>query len=187
MMDSYNLSWKLAYTLFGLTPQGPELLNSYEFERKEIARELIDFDTKFSAMFSGKMSSGKEGQEAEMSLTHEQFLEVFSTGSGFTSGCGIQYQESKLVQHFKRGSSELSTTQDLLNGKLCAGRRLINAKVIRHADGNPRDLQDGKQELPCDTILANSSYTNNDLRLSIHRSLSHTSALFDRSPQPLRL
>jgi phenol 2-monooxygenase len=88
MMDSFNLSWKLAYHLNGLVPPGIEgirgsikLLDSYEDERREIARELIDFDHKFSSMFSGKFNLDGD----ETGLTHEQFLEVFSTGNGFTS------------------------------------------------------------------------------------------------------
>lgn len=145
MMDSYNLSWKLAHSLLGITANATDLLDSYELERKQIARELIEFDAKFSSMFSGKMGSETEGEGS--SLTHEQFLEVFSKGSGFTSGCGIEYPQSKLVQQHGNMTKDLNTTQELLNGKLCAGRRLINAKVIRHADGNPRDLQDGKWEL----------------------------------------
>jgi len=148
MMDSFNLSWKLAYHLNGLVPPGGqgtngsiELLNSYEDERREIARELIEFDHQFSSMFSGQI--GAEGEEE--GLTHEQFLEVFSTGNGFTSGCGIEYPDSDLVLK-ERANSPVHGT-DFLSGVLRPGRRLLNVRVIRHADGNPRDLQDGME--PC--------------------------------------
>lgn len=84
---------KLAYHVNGLVPTpsdgshaSVELLNSYELERRKIAQELIEFDHKFSSIFSGQI--GTEGEEK--GLTHEQFLEVFSTGNGFTSGCGIE-------------------------------------------------------------------------------------------------
>ena len=146
MMDSYNLSWKLVYHLNGLIPTSPrssgasvELLNSYEFERRQIARELIEFDTRFSSMFSG--SIGKE--EDDKGLTHEQFVEVFSTGNGFTSGCGIEYSESHSI--CKQAPAESNPIQgtDYLGGNLRPGRRLLSVRVIRHADGNPRELQDG--------------------------------------------
>jgi phenol 2-monooxygenase len=142
MMDSYNLAWKLIYSLNGLTPlssqTGDKVLDTFETERLTVAKQLIAFDKEFSSMFSGKIGSedGKEG------LTHEQFLEVFSTGNGFTSGCGIEYPANVIV--------ETTTTDGLINGKdylsgvLRPGRRLLNVKVKRHADGCKRDLQDGR-------------------------------------------
>jgi hypothetical protein len=61
MMDSYNLAWKLVYSLHGLTP-GPletaksdPVLDTYHQERHTIAQQLIDFDRAFSSMFSGKI------------------------------------------------------------------------------------------------------------------------------------
>ncbi|MCJ1472380.1 hypothetical protein MMC13_001027 [Lambiella insularis] len=145
MMDSYNLSWKLAYHLQSLTAGSPkngnssiELLNSYEHERREIARGLIDFDTKFSSMFSGHI--GVNGEEE--GLTHEQFLDVFSAGNGFTSGCGIEYPASDLTLKNARVRVNPVTGTDYLAGTLRPGRRLLSVRVIRHADGNPRELQD---------------------------------------------
>lgn len=140
MMDSYNLSWKLIHSLNGLTPtggSGDKVLDTFETERQTIAQELIAFDKEFSSMFSGKIGAG-DGQE---SLTHEQFLEVFSTGNGFTSGCGIEYPENLLVE--KAILDGVVQGTDYLSGVLRPGRRLLNVKVKRHADGVRRDLQDG--------------------------------------------
>ncbi|KAL3473528.1 FAD binding domain-containing protein [Aspergillus californicus] len=141
MMDSYNLAWKLVYSLHGLTPglseksQDP-ILDTYHLERHTIAQQLIDFDRAFSSMFSGKIAS-EDGIE---SLTHEQFLEVFSRGNGFTSGCGIEYPENVTVE--KATGQNPITGTDYLHGILCPGRRLRNVHVKRFADGNRRDLQD---------------------------------------------
>ena len=147
MMDSYNLSWKLVYHLNGLVPissqragASVDLLNSYEFERREIARELIEFDTKFSSMFSGSIGT----EDDDKGLTHEQFVEVFSTGNGFTSGCGIEYSESDSIWKEARTERNPVHGTDYLGGNLRPGRRLLSARVIRHADGNPRELQDGQ-------------------------------------------
>ncbi|PMD54150.1 phenol monooxygenase [Hyaloscypha bicolor E] len=139
MMDSYNLSWKLIHSLHGLTPAskpGDKILDTFETERQTIAQELIAFDKEFSSMFSGKIGAG-DGQEC---LTHEQFLEVFSTGNGFTSGCGIEYPENLLVE--KASSEGIVHGRDYLSGILRPGRRLLNVKVKRHTDGARRDLQD---------------------------------------------
>ncbi|XMA14698.1 hypothetical protein WAI453_007489 [Rhynchosporium graminicola] len=138
MMDSYNLSWKLMHSLNGLSPNSQSrntVLDTFETERLTIAKELIAFDKEFSSMFSGKI--GTEGTEG---LTHEKFLMVFSTGNGFTSGCGIEYPGNSLVQIIT--PEGLVMGSDHLSGVLKPGRRLLNVKVKRHADGCRRDLQD---------------------------------------------
>jgi len=165
MMDSYNLAWKLAHEIDGLVPDSTSLLQTYESERRAIAQELIAFDTEFSSMFSGKMGSveakagGEEGELEEeakkdadadgeaKALTHEQFLEVFSKGNGFTSGCGIEYAEGLLVEHTPTAENPIDGT-DYLAGVLRPGRRLLNVKVCRFADSNPRNLQDGTSTSP---------------------------------------
>ncbi|CBF78088.1 hypothetical protein AN8756.2 [Aspergillus nidulans FGSC A4] len=149
MMDSYNLAWKLIYSIHGLTPGALDsakpdpVLDTYHLERHTIAQQLIDFDRAFSSMFSGKIGSGDGIGQA---LTHEQFLEVFSTGNGFTSGCGIEYPANITVEKFTDKSTRRNPIKgtDYLSGILCPGRRLLNVKVKRFADGNRRDLHDGR-------------------------------------------
>lgn len=145
MMDSFNLAWKLAYSVNGLSPvshkntSSPDtILDTYETERRTIAQQLIEFDRSFSSMFSGKIgTAGAAGSK----LTHDQFLEVFRTGNGFTSGCGIEYPESTLVD--KSMDYNVIRGTDYLAGVLRPGRRLLNVKLKRHADGCHVDLHDG--------------------------------------------
>jgi 2-polyprenyl-6-methoxyphenol hydroxylase-like FAD-dependent oxidoreductase len=54
MQDTYNLGWKLGLVCKGIAR--PDILSTYELERKQIAKDLIAFDQKFSKMFSGKPS-----------------------------------------------------------------------------------------------------------------------------------
>ncbi|OJJ85149.1 putative phenol monooxygenase [Aspergillus glaucus CBS 516.65] len=139
MMDSYNLAWKLIYSIYGLTPDPEALLDTYHSERHTIAQQLIDFDRTFSSMFSGQMGS----EDGNQGLTHEEFQTVFSTGNGFTSGCGIEYPESLLVNRtLEKERKDPIQGTDRLSGMLYPGRRLLNVQVKRHADGNRRDLQD---------------------------------------------
>ena len=144
MMDSYNLSWKLAHTLHNLVPRPKSnenpVLGTFEMERLNVARQLIDFDSKFSSMFSGQIG----GEDASVkALTHEEFVTVFKEGSGFTSGCGIEYGNSALVKHAGGIKEGPVTRHDPLNGTLHAGRRILDVKVRRYADANLRHLQDG--------------------------------------------
>lgn len=148
MMDSYNLAWKLAYSIHGLTLKGgsgePDpILDTYQAERHTIAQQLIDFDRAFSSMFSGKIGASEDGVGG---LTHEEFLQVFSRGNGFTSGCGIEYPENMTVLRELAGGKNPITGEDYLSGILRPGRRLLNVRAMRHADGYHRDLQDGKDE-----------------------------------------
>lgn len=145
MMDSYNLAWKLAHEVHGLSPRnsGPSVLSTYGEERSEIAKMLIEFDTKFSSMFSGKIGPDSSVDE----LTHGQFLKVFSDGSGFTSGCGIEYSPSILVQAPAVDGDYPVTRDDYLQGVLKPGRRLLDSIVRRYADANLRHLQDGRARL----------------------------------------
>lgn len=145
MMDSYNLAWKLAYSIHGLTPENAQdqpdsILDTYHTERHTIAQELIEFDRAFSSMFSGKIGASEDGVEG---LTHEEFLEVFSRGNGFTSGCGIEYPENIAVDRALEGDKNPINGTDYLSGILRPGRRLLNVRLVRHADGYRRDLQDG--------------------------------------------
>ena len=59
--------------------QLPSLSNihaQYEFERRKYAQDLIAFDKKFSALFSGKPKS----EEYADGVTHEEFLQyAFAT------------------------------------------------------------------------------------------------------------
>jgi hypothetical protein len=146
MMDSYNLAWKLAYAIQGLTPSGASgepdpLLDTYHIERHTIAQQLIEFDRDFSSMFSGKIGASEDGIGG---LTHDQFLDVFSRGNGFTSGCGIEYPDNMAVVRGLEGDQNPIKGSDYLSGILRPGRRLLNVRLIRHADGYRRDIQDGK-------------------------------------------
>ncbi|KAI2672723.1 hypothetical protein CBS147355_8050 [Penicillium roqueforti] len=146
MMDSYNLAWKLIYHINGLAPEpsGPSptpLLETYQTERHEIAQQLIDFDRKFYTMFSGQMGA-TEG------LTQEEFQQAFKLGNGFTSGCGVEYPENMLVIRDEldngvegRRSNPIQGTE-YISGILRPGRRLLNVRLLRHADGWQRDIHD---------------------------------------------
>jgi phenol 2-monooxygenase len=146
MMDSYNLSWKLIHSIHGLTPRSAKgtpdcILETFEQERVGVARQLIDFDSKFSSMFSGQIGSKDPSLK---DLTHEEFLKVFSEGSGFTSGCGLEYEPSAIVKSSGGPKGNPVTKHEPLKGTLTEGRRLLDVQVRRYADANLRHLHDGR-------------------------------------------
>lgn len=180
MMDSYNLSWKLAYHINGLTPSTEEnpspLLDTYQAERHEIAQQLIDFDRKFSTMFSGKVG-------AIENLTQEEFQQAFRKGNSFTSGCGIEYPKNLIVVRDDNNNfTSPVKVSDYVSGVLRPGRRLLNVQALRHADGNERNIHDG-EEIPRMTVRTDQQLTGDIDILSTgrFRILSLTSTdLLDR-------
>lgn len=129
--DVTLIVWKLTQVLRGWAK--PELLKTvcsspshhkirlsfyqYEFERRKYAQDLIAFDKRFAALFSGKVKTSSNDSEG---ITHAEFLElalstsspnlnqgqalmecmsrVFQTFGGFTSGIGIHYAPSSIVR-----------------------------------------------------------------------------------------
>jgi len=144
MMDSYNLAWKLAHSINGLTPRlqsgtSDPVLETFGEERVDVARQLIEFDTTFSHLFSGKIAT----DSSTSGLSHEEFLRVFKEGSGFTSGCGLQYRSSIICKVPTKPLLTKSLTHDFLNGTLTVGTRLLNTEVRRYADATTRQIHDG--------------------------------------------
>lgn len=184
MMDSYNLAWKLMYHINGLAPTSTDiekptpLLETYQTERHEIAQQLIDFDRKFSTMFSGQMGA-TEG------LTQEEFQQAFKLGNGFTSGCGVEYSKNMIVTREESGGTKNPVQgTEYLSGILKPGRRLLNVRLLRHADGWQRDIHDGTPSKLTATANGNGkkNLTIQNRRYAFHRPISHLVPHIDRSP-----
>ncbi|KAI0517065.1 FAD binding domain-containing protein [Xylaria bambusicola] len=112
MQDTYNLGWKLGLVCKKILRR--EVLSTYEFERKQIAKELIAFDHKFSRLFSGRPA--KDIMD-ETGVSMEEFSNAFNMShmvrivvirappemdytnhsSQFTSGIGVNYKSSALT------------------------------------------------------------------------------------------
>ncbi|OJJ79210.1 uncharacterized protein ASPGLDRAFT_70227 [Aspergillus glaucus CBS 516.65] len=186
MMDSYNLAWKLAYQVNGLTPASGDLktpdplLDTYQIERQANAQQLIDFDRKFSTIFSGQVDS------AESAMSHAEFVQTFNTGNGFTSGCGVEYNDSMVVvKEFPTGSSDPIQGSDYLSGILRPGCRLLNVKLVRHADGWHRDIQDDLESTGRFRILCLTSSDLLDSSGTSAKSLIAITMLIERFPGSL--
>jgi phenol 2-monooxygenase len=133
MNDTHNLAWKLALVIKGLAY--PDILKTYEFERRNYAKQLIEFDRKFAKLFADKPAQTAE----EAGVTHEEFLDAFQTFGGFTSGIAIQYGPSLVTAH--------SLENQALAEGLPIGRSFSSQIVVRHADARPFHLHD---QMPSD-------------------------------------
>ena len=116
--DAVNLAWKLAAVLHGRA--NPRLLETYNTERGHIARQLIEFDTRFAELFgdSSKIDS-------------PEFREMWQRNQGFTSGLDQQYPSNPLVND---DVSNASISKEALV-PITPGKRLLPMNLIRNIDG----------------------------------------------------
>jgi phenol 2-monooxygenase len=120
MHDSVNLAWKLNLVIRDLAI--PELLSTYESERRKIAQDLIDFDTEHVKAFAA-------GDEA--------LGRNFDENIGFIAGVGTEYATNNILN--------LPLSDDssrFLSGSLKPGAILTPpTQVTRYIDANPVHLQ----------------------------------------------
>ncbi|OMP87688.1 Phenol 2-monooxygenase, partial [Diplodia seriata] len=152
MADAYNLGWKIASVVKGRSPR--TILKTYQSERRRIAQDLIDFDHKFSRLFSGRPAKDILDTEG---ISMDEFKETFRTAHMFTSGLSVDYGASMLVA--KPGSAveqgdgtDVSATKQAvgkqqLATKVPLGKRFPSYKVLNQSDSRPWHLA---ERLPAD-------------------------------------
>ncbi|OAV99742.1 hypothetical protein PTTG_00482 [Puccinia triticina 1-1 BBBD Race 1] len=132
MADTFNLAWKLAHVLQGRAH--PSILQTYEIERAQIAKELIEFDQKFARLFSGKPA--KDVLD-ESGISMEEFQSTVQRGNIFSSGTSVDYPSSLLVS--KNARQKIARE---LASNLPVGPRLYSRQVVGVADAKPYMLGD---------------------------------------------
>ncbi|ODQ78134.1 hypothetical protein BABINDRAFT_66265 [Babjeviella inositovora NRRL Y-12698] len=138
MMDTYNLGWKLAHVCKGLAK--PEILETYEAERIQIARDLIAFDHKLSRMFSGRpMVPNSEGSSDGVDMA--EFQAAFKKGAEFASGTIVDYAPSILEVKEPTPNVEVQYYTKYAT-KVGVGRRLDSSLIQSQAEGRPWHLAD---------------------------------------------
>ena len=120
MADTFNLGWKLAAVLRGLSD--PALLDTYSAERRAKAKELIDFDRDMARLFSARPRDAAEA---------EQFQRYFRKHGRYTAGVETRYDPTPVTA--------ANAHQPLAHG-LPIGMRFPSSPVIRLADAKPMQL-----------------------------------------------
>ncbi|KAK4495121.1 hypothetical protein PRZ48_013448 [Zasmidium cellare] len=125
MHDSFNLAWKLAAVI--KENADPQLLDTYEEERRPIAQRLLDFDRQFYEYFDEPLS--------KMSVEdyRVKFTEATSKEHCDISGVSVCYADI-------HASHESRHVQSSLAPGIPMGKRFPGGTVIRQADGRALDL-----------------------------------------------
>jgi phenol 2-monooxygenase len=120
MQDGFNLGWKLGHVLDGRSPES--LLDTYCAERLGVAKDLIDFDKKWSTLMATRPEDLGDPSELE---------DFYVRTAEFPAGFMTKYEPSMIVG-------------DAANQELCAGftvgKRFKSATVVRVCDANPVHL-----------------------------------------------
>jgi len=139
MQDTYNLGFKLALVCKGLAKQ--DILQTYQLERKKVAHDLINFDHKFSRLFSGKPmipnAEKLEGSKDAGGVDLDEFHQVYVQGAKFASGTISDYQDSIMVKKTgakPRSGEEADGDFNPLANNVPVGRRLFSDLVLGHID-----------------------------------------------------
>lgn len=143
MQDTYNLGWKIGLVARGICQR--DILGTYETERRKIANDLIDFDHRFSRLFSGRPA--KDAAD-EAGISMPEFKKVFEKGNEFASGLSVDYGKSILVakpDEKKTGmngdakSAQKTELGDINHVSL--GMRFPSFQVLNQSDARPWPFQ----------------------------------------------
>lgn len=88
MQDAFNLGWKLAAVLRGLSD--PALLETYSAERQPVAQELIDFDREWSTMMAAPPKDPEHPERGGVDPAELQ--EYFVRAGRYTAGVATRYR-----------------------------------------------------------------------------------------------
>ena len=143
MQDAFNLGWKVSLVARGIAQ--PYILKTYQSERRRIAQDLIDFDHKFSRLFSGRPAKDLTDEEG---ISLQEFKEVFLKGAMFTSGLSVDYGASMLVAKPGAAAEQGDGTDVSAKGKhviskqdwaknIELGKRFPSFQVLNQSDARP--------------------------------------------------
>ena len=151
MQDAFNLGWKVAGAVKGLW--GREVLRTYQSERRRIAQDLIDFDHRFSRLFSGRPAKDVMDEEG---ISMADFKTAFEKGNMFASGIAVDYGASAIVAKkgdakeqgdgtevdIGGGNKERVESKQELAKEVMVGKRMPSFKVLNQADARPWHFQE---------------------------------------------
>lgn len=128
MHDTYNLGWKIGLCVKNMSPR--TILSTYQSERRQIAQDLIDFDS-----LTGDPVSGKGRLTDDKSISQIEPYRLGLLSANFYGGFTVHYDKSVLVVKEKKGRKGVAWTEDVTN-KIEVGMRVPNLQILRQGDAS---------------------------------------------------
>ncbi|KAF5345772.1 hypothetical protein D9758_011884 [Tetrapyrgos nigripes] len=146
MMDTHNLAVKLALVLNKVAK--PDILATYNLERKRVADQLLAMDAKLIDLFAkhseAVKNSSKDAQSAAAATNNELF-KFQRSQAAYQTGLSITYDESFLVRSPGPNDGPSETVREMGGHGLIPGRRLLPVTVTRYLDGCAMRLLEATQ------------------------------------------
>lgn len=121
-------------------------MSTYQTERRKVAQDLIDFDHKFSRLFSGRPAKDADDKDG---INMDDFRSAYEKSNLFTCGISVDYGHSVLVAKGgdKRWTAKRGPRRDLVSKSNLArnikvGMRMPSYQVLSHADARPWQFQE---------------------------------------------
>jgi len=128
------------------------ILKTYQSERRRIAQDLIEFDHRFSRLFSGRPAKDVMDEEG---ISMDEFKSAFVKGNLFASGIAVDYGSSIIVAKGGNAAEQGDGTdvgrkdkglhvvgkQDL-SSNIKLGMRMPSFQVLNQADARPWQFQE---------------------------------------------
>ena len=125
LQDGYNIGWKLGMVLTGQADAS--LLETYVEERGATAKDLIEFDKRWTKTFSPK-----HAKEMNVDNDPDFFAKEFIKAGRYTAGLVTEYVDSVITTE--------ATSKTELAKNVIVGKRCPSAQVVRFCDGNAMQL-----------------------------------------------
>ncbi|RFU28759.1 hypothetical protein B7463_g7580, partial [Scytalidium lignicola] len=126
--DATNLGWKLSMVILGFAY--PDILRTYNTERRAAAQRLIAFDRKIAGLVAGKLPDTFE-PDAGVD-TNELLAKLFNDASALNTGLGISY-ERNVLNHV--------TEKSLIHCLILPGMRAPDIQLLKPGTHDPARLQ----------------------------------------------
>ncbi|KAE8150616.1 FAD binding domain-containing protein [Aspergillus avenaceus] len=146
MQDTYNLGWKIAHVVNGYSEGS--ILKTYESERRQVACDLINFDHRFSRLFSGRPAKDLMDEQG---VSMEEFKDALEKSRGFASGIAVKYGASVIVAKTEDLADQENGTDVRVSSAISkphlatgidVGKRMPSFKVLNQSDARPWHLQE---------------------------------------------
>ncbi|KAK5086203.1 hypothetical protein LTR70_007448 [Exophiala xenobiotica] len=118
LQDGYNMGRKLGPILIGQADK--KILRTYNEERQQYARQLMEFDRYFAKLFSSTTDE----------ISADAFNQASIKSGNLTAGMAANYKDSDLT----------SSQQDLVK-RIIVGERMPTAQIVRKSDSKALQLQ----------------------------------------------
>jgi phenol 2-monooxygenase (NADPH) len=132
LQDGYNMGWKLAMVLKGLSD--PNLLETYTLERGKVAADLIDFDRNWTKQLAARGQHKGDRSNGTNGTDHEEtnFSDVFIKAAKYTAGLTAKYADSSII--------DAAGSEQNLASEVVVGMRFPSAQVVRFCDAKAMQL-----------------------------------------------